>query len=56
MCHWLTVGNGKTPEQILEGLIKIKKTVPKEDALILTHDVMAVNHKMLQEIAKEMQE
>ena len=55
MCHWLTVGNGKAPEEVLEDLIKIKKAVPKEDALVLTHDVMAVNHEMLQEIAKEMQ-
>ena len=55
MCHWLTVGNGKAPEEVLEDLIKIKKAVPKEDALVLTHDVMAVNHEMLQGIAKEMQ-
>ena len=47
--------NHMTVCQVLEDLIKIKKAVPKEDALVLTHDVMAVNHEMLQEIAKEMQ-
>jgi pheromone shutdown protein TraB len=55
MCHWLTVGNGKSPEAVLADLIEIKNAVPKEDAQILTSDVMAVNHELLQAMIKEMQ-
>ncbi|CAJ1930807.1 unnamed protein product [Cylindrotheca closterium] len=55
MCHWLTGGNqGKgTPEDVLAGLIKIKKAIAHEDAQVLTHDVMVVNHEQLQEIVQK---
>jgi pheromone shutdown protein TraB len=55
MCHWLTVGNGKSPEHVLEELIQIKNAIPKEDAQILTHDIMAVNHDLLQQLVQEIQ-
>jgi pheromone shutdown protein TraB len=54
MCHWLTEGNGQTPEQILEPLIKIKKAIPKEDCQILVHDIMEVNHQLLQNMMQEL--
>mmetsp|Transcript_494 Transcript_494/g.797 ORF Transcript_494/g.797 Transcript_494/m.797 type:complete len:425 (-) Transcript_494:59-1333(-) len=55
MCHWLTGGNqGKgTPEDVLAGLIKIKKEISNEDARVLTHDVMVVNHEQLQEMVQQ---
>jgi pheromone shutdown protein TraB len=54
MCHWLTEGNGQTPEQILEPLIQIKKAIPKEDCQILVHDIMEVNHQLLQNMIQEL--
>lgn len=55
MCQWLTGGNqGKgTPEEVLAGLIKIKKQIDKDDARTLTHEVMVVNHDQLQQIAQK---
>ena len=50
MVHWLTVGNGKLPEEVLEGLIRIKKGIPIEDGKILIHDVALVNYEMMQEM------
>ena len=53
ICHWLTVGNGETPEAILSRLIQTKKMIPEEDSRSLIFDVMEVNHDLLQELAKE---
>eukprot|EP00980_Cylindrotheca_fusiformis_P016458 scaffold4903_cov125-Cylindrotheca_fusiformis.AAC.5 len=55
MCQWLTVGSEKTPEQVLRELIRIKKEIPQEDARILTHDVMAVNHDIVQQMVQDIQ-
>lgn len=56
MCHWLTAGSGKAPEQVLDELIQIKNKIPQEDARILTHDVMAVNRDLLQKMVQEIQQ
>lgn len=57
MCTWLTKSpSEETPEQVLARLIQIKNTVPEEDQQILTQEVMEVNHELLQEMAREMQE
>ena len=51
--HWLTVGNGETPEAILSRLVETKKAIPPEDSRSLILDVMEVNHELLQELKKE---
>lgn len=55
MCHWLTGGNQEqgTPEDVLASLIKIKKEISSEEAQVLTHDVMVVNHDQLQGIVQK---
>lgn len=54
ICHWLTQGNGETPEQILGPLIEIRKRIPEEDRRALVEDVMEVNPDQLKLIAEEM--
>jgi hypothetical protein len=55
MCRWLTTGcnNGQSPEQVLPQLVQIKKGIPEEDSRVLIHDVMAVNHELLQEMVQK---
>ena len=53
ICHWLTVGNGQSPEIILDGLITTKKGISETDRRSLVYDVMEVSHDLLQELIKQ---
>lgn len=54
MCKLLTEANGKLPEEMLESLIDIKKSIPDEDRRVLIYDVLEVNYEQLEAMAEEL--